>query len=245
MSSRFLACHLSRPVLEHVLQKRGTVSLVFFCFCASCGIPASVLLCHPCTNREVESSCIGVRRTGSRAVLSLAHQEKCCVFASFIVILFGVVLRILVYRTVPAWKTLPRTSLCLRTLSSANPCLLCTSRSAESFLWSICVLCEVRDLFDPGFSAHSVRCEQVLSFLANSGSSAISCSRHLVTCLRVFVVCENLSLFRDPLVNLERRTLVDLRWCTCYIPGVWDQTETAFRLGQDFQSHYHLIWKYF
>ena len=69
---------------------------------------------------------------------------------------------------------------------------------------SVRVLCEIRDLFDPvlralgevrdvssGFSAHSVRCEQVLSFRAYSGSSAISCPTHLVTCLhRVFVVCE-------------------------------------------------------
>ena len=63
------------------------------------------------------------------------------------------------------------------------------------------------------FSAHSVRCEQVLIFPAYSGSSAISCPTHLVTCLhRVFVVCENPFFpLRDALVNLERRTLVHVR----------------------------------
>ena len=153
-------------------------------------------------------------------------------FVSFIVILFGVVLHILVYRTVPVWQTLPRTSLCSRTLGSANLCFLCTSRSAEYFVWSIRVLCEVGDLFDAvfralcevrdvssGFSAHSVRCEQVLSFPAYPGNCRMSCPTQLVACLhRVSVVCENISLFPDPLVNLERRTLVDWWWCTCYIP---------------------------
>ena len=50
-----IVCGLSlvSTSVEHVLQKRGTVSLVFQFFCASGGNPLSVLFCHPCTNREV------------------------------------------------------------------------------------------------------------------------------------------------------------------------------------------------
>ena len=67
-------------------------------------------------------------------------------------------------------------------------------------------------------SAQSEQCELSLFDSAYSVCSAISCPTHPVTSPSVFVVCENpFSLLRDSLVNLERRTPVDLY--TWYISG--------------------------
>ena len=59
--------------------------------CLSRSVTESVLnhdrLCHICClssvhkSRSVVKCFLGVRRTGSRAVLLLAHQDKCCVFS--------------------------------------------------------------------------------------------------------------------------------------------------------------------
>ena len=155
-----------------------------------------MLFCHPCTNREQQSSCVGVRRTGSRAVLLLAHQEKCCVVSiihSSSLELCSVSWYI---ASSPLGKPCREQVLCPRTLSSANPCLSCALRGVQNPLFGpvLRALGEVRDV-SSGFSAHFVRCERVLSFPACSGSSAISCPTHLVTCLhRVSVVCEKTSL---------------------------------------------------
>ena len=91
--------------VEHTCFRNVEPCPLFFCLlCTSCGIPPSlcclssvhksrsVVKLHWCPQNRFKS-CPFVKPIRKSAAL----------FASFIVILFGVVLRILVYRTVPAW----------------------------------------------------------------------------------------------------------------------------------------------
>ena len=199
-----MACPLSRPVLNTCFRNVEPCPL-FSCFVH---LAVSLSLCCFVIRAQIEK-CSQVALVSAEPVEELSFcqpiRKSAALFASFIVILCGVVLLSWCIAPSPLGKPCREQVLCPRTLNRANPYLFRTSRSAESFVWSIRVLCEVRNLFDPvlralgevrdassGFSAHSVTCEQVLIFPAYSGSNAISCPTHLVTCLhRVFVVCKN------------------------------------------------------
>ena len=130
---------------------------LFLCVC--CGILLPVLFCHPCTNREVQSSFLGVRRTGPRALLLLARQGKCCVVRIIHKSSIGVVLRD------PDMSHRHRLVNPAENKSVSAHSEQCESvflvhfEKCQSFVWSIRVLCEVRDV-SSGFSAHSVRCER-------------------------------------------------------------------------------------
>ena len=156
--------------VTHVLQKRGTLSFVFLLcvlrYPSLCAVLSSV---HK-SRSAVKLRWCPQNRFKSCPFVSPSGKVMHCSYHS---LSSSLVLCIISWCIAPSpfGKTLPRTSLCLRTLGSANLCFLCTSRSAKYFVWSIRVLCEVGDLFDPvfralcevrdvssGFSAHSVRC---------------------------------------------------------------------------------------
>ena len=135
--------------VENVLQKRGTVSFVFLfvyimrypSLCAvllSAHKSRSVVKLHWCP-QNLFKSCPCV--SPSRKVLRCSHHP----LSSSLVLCSN-----------------PGISHCLRLVNSAKNKFVfahseqCTSRSAESFVWSIRVLCEVREVSDPVLRA---RCE--------------------------------------------------------------------------------------
>ena len=158
-----MVCGLSlvSTSVEHALQKRGTVSLVFLFLCilrypSLCAVLSSVhksrsvVKLRWCPQNRFKS-CPFVSPSGK--VLRCSHHSL-----SSSLVLCSVSWYI---APSPLGKLCREQVLCPRTLSSANPCLLCTSRSAESFVWSIRVLSKYETCLILS-SAHSVKCETCL-----------------------------------------------------------------------------------
>ena len=102
--------------VEHVLQKRGTVSLVFM-FCASCGL---LSLCCFVIRAQIEK-CSQVALVSAEPVEELSFCQpiriSAALFASFIVILCDVVLLSWCIAPSPLGKPCREQVLCPRTLN--------------------------------------------------------------------------------------------------------------------------------